>query len=409
MLRRAVEEGGVVRLCLSQPPENALTPNLARALADQLTDIDADPNLTGIILHSDGPVFATGPDLSAMDLSAEHAALAALNAVIEGCATPIVAVVDGLAHGAGLELALAANARVTGPRARLAHSHLKLGLLPIMGAAQRLTRLAGPAVALELLRVGQPISGAEAARLGLIDRHLDDVDPLAAAGAMLRDPQGFAAMLLPASERHDKLTKPGAFQATIRHYRQQKLPVVTSRLVDCVEAAQLLPFDSGLEYEAAAFLECQSDDRSCALRHIVGAEARVAPAATPSADQPRIARLAVLGASNGAARWSVAALTAGLSVAHLASGDPITDRAVAESVRQALFCAVGACGDGARAVTPARSGAARRGGSCARSRPSALARGRAVDRGRAGRAGCGRGHGGCQPPDAVGSGAGLGV
>lgn len=342
MLQCAIEEGGIALLCLAQPPENALNIAMARALADQITDLAAQPAIHGIILHAEGAVFATGPDLSPADLGDAHAALSHLGGVIEGANLPVVAVIDGLAHGAGLELALAANTRVAGPKARLAHSHLKLALLPLMGAAQRLTRLAGPAVALELLRVGQAIGAPEAARLGLIDVLVDDGDPLDKARAILRDPATNVELLRPASARHDKLQNPAAFQATIRHYRKMDLPATTARLVDCVEAVQLLPFETGLDYEATAFLESQSDDRSRALRHLLGAEARVAlPGATVATETANIRRIATLGSANGVAGWSVAALNLGMSVVHVSGGDPAADSAVGDRVDRALAGAEG--------------------------------------------------------------------
>ncbi|KAJ56038.1 hypothetical protein ACMU_09760 [Actibacterium mucosum KCTC 23349] len=337
MLRRAVEEGGIARLCLSAPPDNALRVQLARSLAQQITDLGMQSDLVGIILHSDGPIFATGPDLSGSDLRGEHAALALVQTAIQESKVPVVAVIDGLAHGAGLELALAAHTRVAGANARIAHSYLKLGLLPIMGAAHRMTRLAGPAVALEFLRAGRPISAEEAARLGLVDVVVAQGGTMDKAREILRNPNSHTDVLRPVSERHEHLVKPGQFLATIKHYRQMDLPATQKRLVDCVEAAQLLPFETGIDYEGAAFLESQADDTSRALRHLVGATARLVPVdAKASAETQDIRRMAVLGTSSHVVRWSTAALQAGLSVSHIASGDASADKNVAEQVRQRL-------------------------------------------------------------------------
>src|SRR5690606_429821 len=80
---------------------------------------------------------------------------------------PLIAAVDGLALGAGLELALIADFIIVGPNARLGLPELKLGVMPGDGGSQRLARLIGQNAAMRLILTGEIIDATEAARIGL--------------------------------------------------------------------------------------------------------------------------------------------------------------------------------------------------------------------------------------------------
>ena len=97
-----------------------------------------------------------------------------------------VALINGIAMGGGLELALACSFRLATRNARLALPEIKLGLIPGYGGTQRLPRLVGEARALEMILSGRAVDAEEALRIGLVNR-LSDGDPVAAGIAFARE------------------------------------------------------------------------------------------------------------------------------------------------------------------------------------------------------------------------------
>ena len=94
---------------------------------------------------------------------------------------PTIALVQGYALGGGCELALACTFRLATQKARFGLPEVKLGLVPGYGGTQRLQRLVGPAVALEIMMSGRFVDAQEALHIGLVNRVLGTADPLAEA------------------------------------------------------------------------------------------------------------------------------------------------------------------------------------------------------------------------------------
>ncbi|MEX3931144.1 enoyl-CoA hydratase/isomerase family protein [Paraburkholderia phymatum] len=94
-------------------------------------------------------------------------------------AMPSIAVIHGYAFGGGLELAMACTFRIATPNAKMGLPEIKLGLIPGYGGTQRLPRLVGEARALEMVLSGKTIDAAEAERIGLVNRIVEERDPVA--------------------------------------------------------------------------------------------------------------------------------------------------------------------------------------------------------------------------------------
>ena len=137
-----------------------------------------DNDVTAIVLIGGGRTFIAGADIKEFakitsgqkrDLSPMRNMLAAL----EDCPKPVIAAIHGTAFGGGLETAIVCHYRVAVPSAQVGQPEVKLGLIPGAGGTQRLPRLAGVAKAAEMCAGGQPISAAEAAKFGIVDRIIE--------------------------------------------------------------------------------------------------------------------------------------------------------------------------------------------------------------------------------------------
>jgi enoyl-CoA hydratase/carnithine racemase len=176
LVGRKSEEDGVEVLVLKNPPVNALSTALLAALDAHLTAIEADPKVRAVILTGDGQYFSAGADLKEMatlDLSTAPDVVRRghmLFARIAALRPPVIAAINGLALGGGLELALSADLRVAGDSAKLGAPEVNYGLMPAYGGTQRLPRTVGLPKAKELIFTGAMIPATEALRIGLVNK-----------------------------------------------------------------------------------------------------------------------------------------------------------------------------------------------------------------------------------------------
>lgn len=245
----------------------------------------------------------------------DPAALPDLCLQIETFPKPVVVALDGATRG--LDLALAAHFRVARATATLCLPEVTLGLLPCAGATQRLPRLIGAEQALRLLLGGASIGAAEALALGLLDHVVEDKLTEAALAAALRLADSDWQQLR-AGQRREGLRDPLVYQDSIRRARAGlggPLPA-PARIVDCVEAAGLLPYDQGLGFEAAAYADLAATPASRALRYMAQADLRAGllPTDLQQVPLPDLAHVAIWGVSAQTVEVARAGLAAGLRI-----------------------------------------------------------------------------------------------
>lgn len=314
------EAHGAVRvLWIDNPPVNALGAGLRVALAQAVAQANADARVQAVVLLARGRTFPAGADISEFGKPPVHPLLPDLCDQIEASTKPVVAGLHGTALGGGLELALAAHARVAVASARLGLPEVGLGILPGAGGTQRLPRLIGAEQALRLMLTGKPISAVEALALGILDKVVErDLAEAAIAMALhlagsLKD--GIA--LVPTRDRRDGFRDPKAYFAAIAEARRQQAAAPIpgpNRIIDCVEAAQLLPFDQGLAFERAAFAELVVTPEAEALRHVFFAERRMGRMVGAKAKPGTVAQVTVLGAAADGVRLTRDLLAGGYEV-----------------------------------------------------------------------------------------------
>jgi enoyl-CoA hydratase/3-hydroxyacyl-CoA dehydrogenase len=173
-----VVDDGVARITLNRPEVlNALDPELVGQLAERFAQAWATPGLRGIVLAGAGKAFVAGADVSFFVRCLEADDVdrivsfttggQALLRSIEHSPVPVIARVHGLALGGGVELAMACQAIVCGPKAAFALPETGIGIYPGLGGTQRLPRIVGRALARRLIFTGTPLGAAAAVRAGL--------------------------------------------------------------------------------------------------------------------------------------------------------------------------------------------------------------------------------------------------
>lgn len=171
--------GRVALVELRRPPHNFFDEALLTDLADAVTALDADPDISTVVLASEGRHFCAGADLRE---STPHSIRSVYRQAYRLFTTrkPVVAAVHGAAVGGGLGLAMAADFRVVEPSTRLTANFAQIGFHQGFGLSATLPAVVGQQAALDLLYTGRSVRGPEAVELGLADRVADD----ARAGAV---------------------------------------------------------------------------------------------------------------------------------------------------------------------------------------------------------------------------------
>jgi 2-(1,2-epoxy-1,2-dihydrophenyl)acetyl-CoA isomerase len=197
-------------LILNRPAKlNAFDAALHDALFAALGDAARDDATRAVLLTGAGRGFCAGQDLAEPGLTGPDADLAAviergwnrLIRAIRALPKPVVCAVHGSAAGAGASVALACDITLAAESAKFSQAFIRIGLIPDSGVTWMLPRLAGPARARAMAMLGDPITGAEAAAMGLIHRAVPEGNLMAEAEAICARLARLPAQALAATKR----------------------------------------------------------------------------------------------------------------------------------------------------------------------------------------------------------------
>ena len=218
---------------------NALNPATMEDLRRAFTAAKDDPEVRVVILTGAGEkAFVAGADLNELrkltlieGKEYTHAGQSVLD-LIENLGKPVIACVNGFALGGGCEIAMACTLRLASENAKLGQPEVKLGLIPGYGGTQRLPRLVGKGMAMQLVLTGEMISAQEACRIGLVNEVVA------------------AAELIPRAEAIAKKIIANA-------------PLAVQYAMEAVNHGMDMPLKEGLYLEATLFgLICGTEDKN---------------------------------------------------------------------------------------------------------------------------------------------------
>jgi 3-hydroxyacyl-CoA dehydrogenase len=164
--------GDVAVVQLDNPPVNGLNHASRKGVTDGIRRANADAKVRAIVITGTDRTFSGGADIREFNtpaMLAEPSLLQVIEAV-EASAKPVVAAINGVGMGGGLELALGCHYRIATPNASVGLPEVKIGLIPGAGGTQRLPRAIGVQKALQMIVSGDPIPAEEALKYGLVER-----------------------------------------------------------------------------------------------------------------------------------------------------------------------------------------------------------------------------------------------
>jgi 3-hydroxyacyl-CoA dehydrogenase len=270
--------GDIAVLCIANPPVNAISPAVVTGLERAVRAFEQDTSARALVVLCAGRTFVAGGDIASFDSpSFSAAAFNQVLARIEALERPVVAALHGTALGGGLELALACHWRVATHGTQLGFPEVKLGLLPGSLGTQRLPRLVGVELALDLIGTGRSITSEAALGAGLIDQAVDE--PLEEAVfaytrallARRMSIRRLSALSVPVSDVPADFFLKAAEKAT---HEQGAYPAAKA-IVEAVQAS-LRPFAEGAAVEARLFEQLRASPQSKALRHLFFAQREAA-------------------------------------------------------------------------------------------------------------------------------------
>jgi enoyl-CoA hydratase/carnithine racemase len=228
------KRAGVGYLTLNRPQvRNAFSREMIDELHQALAGIDQDNAIRVLIITGAGQAFQAGADISElrlmqpMDILRWNEGIVRINAALEKLPQPVIAAINGVALGGGLELAIACTLRIAAESAVMGLPEVKLGIIPGTGGTQRLPRLIGKGRAAELLLTGRIIDAREALQIGLVNQVTT------------------AEQLMPAAE---KLAAAILVNA----------PIAVEMAKDALEVGKDLPLEQAVQYSQKNCITCFS-------------------------------------------------------------------------------------------------------------------------------------------------------
>lgn len=275
---RLEKEGDIGVIVVDYPPVNALGPGVSDGIIDALNRGNADPDIRAMVLIGAGRSFIAGADIRGFGTGRKRPPIGSRTYdVLDASPKPVVAAIHGFALGGGLENAMACHYRIAVPSAKVGLPEVQIGILPGGGGTQRLPRLAGPKVALEMITSGRHVPAPEARDHGILDEVVAEGTDLRGAAIAFARRIADKRPLPRVRDRAVQLDDPGIFDAMrksiARRARNQKAPY---HCIAAVEAACTLPFDAGLARESELFNELENSDEARALRYAFFAEREAA-------------------------------------------------------------------------------------------------------------------------------------
>jgi 3-hydroxyacyl-CoA dehydrogenase/enoyl-CoA hydratase/3-hydroxybutyryl-CoA epimerase/3-hydroxyacyl-CoA dehydrogenase/enoyl-CoA hydratase/3-hydroxybutyryl-CoA epimerase/enoyl-CoA isomerase len=337
-LRLDFVEPGIARITFDQPNSRANTLNqcVQSEFENILTQLEKTADLKGLIVCSGKPgMFIAGADLKelvALNPSAAEARTLTLRGLafigrFEKLPCPTVALIDGATMGGGTELSLAMDYRLAGahPKCEMGLPETKIGILPGWGGTQRLPRLIGPSLAIDMICTGEPVKAQRARDIGLVwdvvpsDKLLDEglrllkwsreSDEWKSIRVKKQHPVGL-------SEDQHQYTF-GVARAQVLAKTKGKFPAPLAAL-DAIAKGCNLPLEEGLKVETELFLPLVGSTISrnlIAIFFMTGKLAKDPGVADASIKPKDVSKVGVIGAG---------IMGAGIAGAHLRKGVPTT-------------------------------------------------------------------------------------
>ncbi len=327
------QHGAIAVITLNNPPVNGLGYATRSGIVEGVNRALADASVTAIVVTGGGKAFSGGADIREFNTpkAMQEPSLMTVINIIESADKPVIAAIHAVAMGGGLELALGCHYRVALPGAQIALPEVKLGILPGAGGTQRLPRVLGLEMALNMIVSGTPVMSEKLAGTKLFDQIIE--------GDLLQGALAFAtkvAAVRPLPKVRDLKVRHANADGYLQFARNTVRVMAKNypaplQCVEAVAASVSKKFDDGMAFEREQFMALVQTTESKALRHAFLGERAAGkipdvPADTPLRD---IKSVAVIGAGTMGGGITMNFVNAGIPVKMLEMKQEALDKGIA--------------------------------------------------------------------------------
>ena len=327
--------GSVAVITLNNPPVNGLGLETRTAAVNGIRKALADDAVKAIVITGAGKAFSGGADIKEFNSpkALTEPTLHTLINVAESSTKPVVAAIHTVCMGGGLELALGCSYRVARPGAQIALPEVKLGLLPGAGGTQRLPRVLGLEMALNMIVSGTPILSDKLAKTALFDEVFAADANLVDAAVAFAESRADVRPLPRVRDRKVDYPNHEAFLQFSRNTVKAMAGPFPAPLecVETVAASVTQKFDDGLKFERERFIHLIQTPESKSLRHAFFAERIASKVPDVPADTPtrEIKKAAIIGAGTMGGGIAMNFVNAGIPVVLLETKQEALDKGIA--------------------------------------------------------------------------------
>jgi 3-hydroxyacyl-CoA dehydrogenase len=325
---RVERDGEIAVLVIDNPPVNASSIEVRRALLSAIDSVEKDPAIEASVIIGAGTTFVAGSDIKEFGKPLEDPQLPQIIAAIQNCPKPFVAAIHGAALGGGFELALGCDARVAVSNAVVGMPEVMLGMIPGAGGTQYIPRLIGVAAAIEMICSGRRVAAKEAVDSGLIDAVIESDGLWTGAVTFSRMLRGrkrpLGAEAVPTADSV-AVEKAAGVALRLGRNRPQTIAAIVA-----VKSAATLPIGEALARERSVFQALRVGTEAAALRHLFFAERQAAKVTGLEGIGPRsVSNVGIIGAGMMGVGIAICFADAGIGVTFVDRDETIVQQGLA--------------------------------------------------------------------------------
>jgi len=305
---------------ISNPPVNAISGDVRNGLLRTIEELSSEKKVKAIVITAPDRTFLAGADIKEFGKNIDAPILSDICDKIENLDKIVVASLHGTPLGGGLEVAMSAHYRIAAPKTKVGLPEVLLGILPGAGGTQRLPRLCGVSMALEMMLTGRHVPVEEAFDNGIINEIATNnktVENGIAYAKKLID-KGFTVR--PTSKITDKINNSKEVKETIEKVKANALKKYKNlfsphAIIKSVEEGLNLDFSEGIKNERNLFKECIESPQRKGLIHSFFAERAITKIPELKKGKPsELNKIGVIGGGTMGTGISMAAMNAGFEV-----------------------------------------------------------------------------------------------
>ncbi len=310
-------------ICLievNNPPVNAISAEVRKGLLDAVIDLEQNEEIKAVVICAPNRTFLAGADIREFGKNIDGPVLSDICNRLEKLDKIVIASLHGTPLGGGLEVAMSCHYRIATPDTKVGLPEVLLGIIPGAGGTQRLPRLAGISVGLEMMLTGKHVPASEAKENGIIDEIIDDKDTISngikvAKKLIANNIRPVATYLRNEKFVHSADTKTSIEKIKEKFKSKHKNLFSPHAILQSVEEGLNLTFEQAIKNERKLFSDCIKSPQREGLIHSFFSERAVNKIPELKNGKPKsIDKIGVIGGGTMGTGISMAALNSGFSV-----------------------------------------------------------------------------------------------